>query len=71
MLIKLEPNEFSLGLRVKNLIYADLSKCAEMISDYHFSGQIDELNSQLVNASSTYIVALEKIHKNMLINDLH
>ena len=63
MLNDLKPNEFSLGLRVKNLIYADLSKCAELIANH---GSPNNINSQLINASSTYIIALEKIQNEII-----
>lgn len=63
MLNDLKPNEFSLGLRVKNLIYADLSKCAKLITNH---GLPNNISSQLINASSAYIIALEKIQNEII-----
>lgn len=57
MLKEYTPNECSLGLRVKSLIESDLLHCASLV--------YKDINSnylvKLINASSTYIVALEDI----------
>lgn len=59
------PNESSLGLRVKNLIIADLSKSAEMIAKAHLqpNDKFSCIRKSLNNASSTYILELEKIQE--------
>ncbi|GAB6168567.1 hypothetical protein JCM1393_10270 [Clostridium carnis] len=59
MLIQNKPNSISLGLRVKNLIEADLSHVASLsLNDDDIE---QKYYSKLINASSTYIVLLEKI----------
>lgn len=55
------PDESSLGLRVKNLISADLSTVALMIHNFYKNGIVDNTHKQLVEASSEYIIKLEKI----------
>lgn len=60
MLDTVKPDESSLGLRVKNLIIADLSQSAELILGIKPSNE--EIRS-LIYASSKYIVELEKIHE--------
>lgn len=67
LLNELKPTESSLGLRVKNLIYADLSKTPKLIFDHDL---FDKQISKLINASSTYIVALEKIQQEMIEEEL-
>ena len=66
MLNSYKPDESSLGLRVRNLITSDLSKAALLIYEYHSSGIINDISRQLINASETYIIQLEKIQKEML-----
>lgn len=51
------PNQSSLGLRVRDLINADLSNVASMIA----SGDYDLYKASLNKASSDYILALESI----------
>lgn len=63
MLKNFEPDNDSLGLRVKNLIKSDLSHCASLI--YENNTQ-NEYFSRLIRASSTYILSLEKIQKTMI-----
>lgn len=58
MLKRFIPDETSLGLRVKDLIDADLSKVASL----NESGNNDT-EKQLINASSKYIVKLEEIQE--------
>lgn len=60
---KYKPNASSLGLRVKNLIYEDLSYCAALVCNRN----IDNSNyrKQLINASSDYIIRLEKIQSTL------
>lgn len=52
-----KPNQSSLGLRVRDLINADLSNVASMIA----SGDYDLYKASLNKASSDYILALESI----------
>lgn len=59
MLIQNKPNSSSLGIRVKNLIEADLSHVASLVLNNDDIEQ--KYYSKLINASSTYIVSLEKI----------
>lgn len=61
MVLSYAPNESSLGLRVRNLINADLSNCAQMIVDNMQGIITDEYSKQLNYASSKYIVMLENI----------
>lgn len=61
MLIKHYPDDSSLGLRVKNLIVNDLSKCASMI--FEQEKYYNEYSKRLIRASSEYILELEKIQK--------
>lgn len=56
-----KPNSSSLGLRVRNLINADLSHCASMVGNKDFQPYYAQLNS----ASSTYILELEKIQQSL------
>lgn len=62
-------NETSLGLRVKNLIIADLSHVPELITK---SKNINEQKyyRQLINASSEYILKLENIQADIMQNDV-
>ena len=53
------PNSSSLGLRVRDLITADLSYSASLIT----TGSFDAYRSSLNEASSKYILSLEKIQK--------
>lgn len=56
------PDEHSLGLRVRNLILADLSTVPELIEPN--SKLINrEAQKKLINASSTYIVRLEEVQR--------
>ena len=56
-----EPNVASLGIRVKNLIYEDLSYSASIICERDL---VDiEYRKQLITASSNYILELEKIQR--------
>lgn len=68
LLNELKPTESSLGLRVKNLIYSDLSKCPRLIFDHDVFDKPSL--KKLINASSTYIVALEKIQQEMIEEEL-
>ena len=62
MLEKHRPDEHSLGLRVRNLILADLSTVPELIEPN--SKLINrEAQKKLINASSTYIVRLEEVQR--------
>lgn len=61
MLLQFAPNESSLGLRVRDLIFSDLSKCGELLFERNNIYNSNSFFSQLINASSTYIVSLEKI----------
>ena len=56
-----KPNASSLGLRVRDLINADLSHCASMVENNGFQPYYMQLNS----ASSTYILELEKIQQSL------
>lgn len=55
------PDETSLGIRVKNLILADLSQTAKLILNNDFT---NDYYRQLINASSEYILKLERIQQN-------
>ncbi|RKM59069.1 hypothetical protein D6856_11875 [Butyrivibrio sp. XB500-5] len=56
---KYKPDASSLGLRVKNLIFEDLSYCAPLVSNRKIDNP--EYRRQLINASSKFILRLEKI----------
>lgn len=56
---KYKPDESSLGLRTKNLIFEDLSYCATLVCNREIDNP--EYRRQLINASSNYILQLEKI----------
>lgn len=60
MLRKFKPGDNSLGLRVKMLIEKDLSLCAPLVC---IKGLESKYYSKLINASSEYILALEKIQE--------
>lgn len=62
MLIQNKPNNSSLGIRVKNLIEADLSHVASLVLNEEDIDQ--KYYAKLINASSTYIVCLEKLQQN-------
>lgn len=55
------PNSSSLGLRVRDLINADLSHCASMIANNNYQSYYAKLNT----ASSNYIIELEKIQESL------
>ena len=57
-----KPDSNSLGLRVRNLIRADLSHCASMIAENDFNTYRTSLN----RASTEYILALEHIQEQTL-----
>ena len=59
MMKKFMPDASSLGLRVKNLIFEDLSYCAALVC--HRNIYNPEYRKQLINASSDYILRLEDI----------
>ena len=63
MLKNFEPDNDSLGLRVKNLIKSDLSHCASLLYENNIQ---NEYFSRLIRASSTYILSLEEIQKTMI-----
>lgn len=63
MLRNFSPNEFSFGFRVKTLITDDLSKVANLITKPKTDNEQDNLNRQLIRASSNYILELEQIQK--------
>lgn len=56
---KFKPDASSLGLRVKNLIYEDLSFCASLVCNRSIDNP--DYRKQLISASSDYIIRLEKI----------
>lgn len=60
---KYKPDASSLGLRVKDLIFEDLSYCAVLV----YNRKIDnaDYRRQLINASSNYILQLEKIQSSI------
>lgn len=60
MLNRFKPDDNSLGMRVKMLIEKDLSLCAPLVC---IKGLESEYYSKLINASSEYILALEKIQE--------
>lgn len=59
MLNKYTPDSSSLGLRVRDLILSDLSHCASIV--YRDTQTELDYKTKLINASSTYILALEEI----------
>lgn len=65
LLKKFLPNETSLGLRVKNLIVADLSHVSLLMSRNE-SKEKQKYYRQIINASSDYILKLEKIQADMI-----
>ena len=56
---KYKPDASSLGLRVKDLILEDLSYCAALVCNRNIDNP--DYRKQLINASSDYILRLEKI----------
>lgn len=62
MIKKYEPDSSSLGLRVRDLIQADLTHCASQVVGVENSPYY----KSLINASSTYILALEKIQEQQI-----
>ena len=56
-----KPNSSSLGLRVRNLITADLVHCASLMVNNNYPSYYAQLNS----ASSNYILELEKIQSSL------
>ena len=58
MMKKFMPDASSLGLRVKNLIFEDLSYCAALVCNRNIDNP--EYRKQLINASD-YILRLEDI----------
>lgn len=58
-LTKHKPTSSSLGLRVKDIIYADISHCAPLVANKTYDYPLREL----LNASTQYILKLEKIQK--------
>lgn len=61
---KYKPDASSLGLRVKNLIYEDLSYSASLI--FHRNIDNPKFRQELIDASSNYIHKLESIQKSIL-----
>ncbi len=61
MIRKFNPDETSLGIRMKNIIQNDLSDIPKMILNYHQGQSIPNYKKQLISASSKYAVELEKI----------
>lgn len=59
MLNKYTPDSSSLGIRVRDLILSDLSHCASIV--YRDFQAEHTYKTNLINASSNYILALEKI----------
>lgn len=69
LLKKYLPGIDSLGLRVKNLIQADISHTRDLILLHHISPDTDNelsLIKNLIHASSKYICELENIQKELL-----
>lgn len=58
---KYKPNASSLGLRVKDLILEDLSYCAALVCNRNIDNP--DYRRQLINASSDYILQLERIQQ--------
>ena len=61
---KYKPDESSLGLRVKNLIFEDLSYCAALACNRKIDAP--DYRRELINASSNYILRLEKIQASQI-----
>lgn len=66
MIKKNAPDEYSLGLRVRNLIINDLSLVPHLVYDFQRAGNIDEITKLLLNASSSYICRIKDIQKAMI-----
>ncbi len=62
------PAEDSLGLRVKNLISADLSKVAKLMTTTENRG-LEDIQRRLIHASTAYIDQLESIQASLIEND--
>ncbi len=62
-----KPGSDSLGLRVRDLINADLSQTAYMI----VTGNFDAYKSSLIRASSNYILSLEEIQNQYCTKGFH
>ena len=62
MIKKYEPDSSSLGLRVRDLIKYDLSRCAEQV----VSAEKDPYYFALLNASSKYAFLLEEIQEQQI-----
>lgn len=60
------PTETSLGLRVKNLIIADLSHVPLLMTRKNEVKEKGNYYRQIINASSNYILKLEKIQADMI-----
>ncbi len=58
-----KPDDSSLGIRVKNLILEDLSYCASLVCNHKTDNP--EYRKQLINASSNYILRLERIQTSL------
>lgn len=65
------PKSDSLGLRVKKLIEDDISKMIDQINNLHIpnyeSSPEFEFRRKIINASSSYIIELEKIAEQYII----
>lgn len=61
---KYKPDESSLGLRVKNLIFEDLSYCATLFCKHNIENP--KYRKELIKASSAYIIRLEHIQNNLV-----
>lgn len=61
---KYKPDESSLGLRVKNLIFEDLSYCAALFCKRNIENP--KYRKELINASSAYIIRLEHIQNSLV-----
>lgn len=66
LLKKHTPDSSSLGLRVRNLIYSDLSHSAPLV--YGEETENSSYLKRLSKATSSYILALEDIQQDMLIS---
>ena len=66
LLKKHTPDSSSLGLRVRDLIYSDLSHCAPLVHEE----ETEDCSylKKLISATSSYVLALENIQKDMLIS---
>ena len=62
-----KPGSNSLGLRVRDLINADLSHTSYMI----VTGNFDAYKSSLIRASSNYILSLEEIQNQYCAKRFH